>query len=121
MIKTLLTLSLALSGGAASAQIALPLDTNPAIFVKWAKQAFTQNFLDPGSAQYRNTFVAKSGPLLVLCGEVNGKNSSGAYVGFRGFYQTSDPAFKDIYDPKFPGALEAMRPQVCGQKVLDVE
>lgn len=35
---------------------------------------------DPSSAQFRNEHLAKTG---VLCGEVNAKNSMGAYVGFK--------------------------------------
>lgn len=46
----------------------------------------TRNQLkDPGSAQFRNVRVAQFGPGKVVCGEINGKNSYGGYVGFRSF------------------------------------
>ncbi|WP_208348649.1 hypothetical protein [Pseudaestuariivita rosea] len=45
------------------------------------------NFKDPAAAQFRNERVyrmATGG--TVVCGEVNGKNSFGAYVGFKPYY-----------------------------------
>lgn len=50
--------------------------------------------IDPSSAQFRKTFLrpgpkAKDekaeGPRWVVCGEINGKNRNGAYVGFSRF------------------------------------
>lgn len=35
---------------------------------------------DPGSAQFRGDYVTSTGS---VCGEINGKNSFGAYVGFK--------------------------------------
>ncbi|WP_070401292.1 hypothetical protein [Hydrogenophaga sp. PML113] len=42
---------------------------------------------DPGSAQFRNVRVQQylQGPLKIICGEINAKNSYGGYVGFRQF------------------------------------
>jgi hypothetical protein len=39
---------------------------------------------DPSSAQFRNSFFRPVGS--VVCGEFNGKNAYGAYVGFKRFY-----------------------------------
>jgi hypothetical protein len=56
-----------------------------------AEAAITNTFKDPSNAQFRNTFVPLGevggvGGTMVLCGEVNGRNAYGAYVGFRRFY-----------------------------------
>jgi hypothetical protein len=55
-----------------------------------AEDAIRYQLIDPKSADFRNTFAAKSG---VVCGEVNSKNRFGGYVGFREFYY--DPAAQD--------------------------
>ena len=44
--------------------------------------AISASFKDPGSAQFRNDTLRLNG---YLCGEVNSKNSYGAYVGFKKF------------------------------------
>jgi hypothetical protein len=46
------------------------------------KRQAVQNFLDPSSAQFRNLHLTKG----ELCGEYNGKNAYGAYIGFDKFY-----------------------------------
>lgn len=46
-----------------------------------AKRAVAEKLKDPSSAQFQN--VRESGEYV--CGEVNGKNSFGAYSGFRRF------------------------------------
>lgn len=40
---------------------------------------------DPSSVQFRNMKVVTRSKGTVVCGEVNGKNSYGAYVGFKKF------------------------------------
>jgi hypothetical protein len=60
-----------------------------ALIIEVAKKHLTYNFKDPGSAQYRNVVVTDQ---KNVCGEVNGKNAYGAYVGFRRFYVIG-PAF----------------------------
>ena len=59
--------------------------------VAMAKKVVVENFLDPDGAKFRGLtgFGAKNGKnaaLVALCGEVNGKNSYGAYIGFKRFY-----------------------------------
>lgn len=51
------------------------------------KSKVVYSFKDPGSAQFRNitAYRVATGDLAV-CGEVNGKNGFGAYVGFKTFY-----------------------------------
>ncbi|MCF6271616.1 MAG: hypothetical protein L3J37_00280 [Rhodobacteraceae bacterium] len=52
-----------------------------------AVAALTKDFRDPESVRVRNVrgFATPYGDTIV-CGEVNGKNAFGAYVGYRGFY-----------------------------------
>lgn len=53
-----------------------------------AETAMSQTLKDPSSAQFRNVRVLrgvpnlKGEPIDVVCGEVNGKNSYGGYIGF---------------------------------------
>lgn len=66
--------------------------------------------LDPSSAQFRKS-VLKSGPKAkdekaegprwVVCGEINGKNRNGAYVGFSRFIADPEPEGMGAYlEPK---------------------
>lgn len=77
--------------------LALPAvaqDKGYSAFVAKAKAALTRDFKDPMAAQYRNLAVYRSinGKDIVLCGEVNAKNSYGAYVGFAPFYADENSA-----------------------------
>lgn len=57
-----------------------------ATFVAAAKSVLVRDFKDPNSAQFRDTYVsAMSDAAIALCGEVNAKNSYGAYIGFKKF------------------------------------
>lgn len=49
------------------------------------KSAVANMLKDPGSAQFRNVRLVPYGQGSVICGEVNGKNSYGGYVGFKAF------------------------------------
>lgn len=55
---------------------------------------------DPSSAQFRNVEIRKSG---AACGEVNGKNGFGGYVGFRQFVVAPDGDV--MIDPGDPDPL----------------
>ena len=52
------------------------------------KSSVTANFKDPDSAKFRNVKVLVDGDSRTVCGEVNAKNSYGAYVGYTKFYAT---------------------------------
>lgn len=64
-------------------------------FVKQAKAALTRGLKDPSSVQWRDLGLAEGG-LPMLCGEMNAKNSYGAYVGFKRFYYTGRSGFDAI-------------------------
>lgn len=51
------------------------------------KEAMTGYLRDPSSGQYRLLRPGRAGG---ICGEVNGKNAYGAYVGFKRFVITKD-------------------------------
>ena len=50
------------------------------------KQNIRADLKDPNSAEFRNVFITSVGH---ICGEVNAKNSFGAYTGFKRFFATS--------------------------------
>lgn len=59
---------------------------DPAMKEHKAKAYIASKLLDPSSAQFRN--LKRNGGSL--CGEVNGKNRFGAYVGFQTFFASLD-------------------------------
>jgi hypothetical protein len=70
-----------------------------------ARDTVSQVLIDPGSAEFRNVETRDG----AVCGEVNGKNRMGAYVGFVRFYvETANWAA--TLDPQFdPQSLASAR------------
>jgi hypothetical protein len=93
---------------------------NYANFVQQAKTALSADFKDPSSAQYRGMFVSGEA-MPVLCGEVNAKNSYGAYVGFRRFYATGKPFLNSVESAKSDMVFEGMWPSMCGEKKAAID
>lgn len=89
-------------------------------FIAKAKSNVTAGFKDSSSVQWRNLFVSGS-KLLALCGEINAKNSYGAYVGFRRFFATSEPMLQEIENPEQPYVLEKMWGSMCTEELEKVE
>ncbi|WP_278369843.1 hypothetical protein [Vreelandella titanicae] len=59
--------------------------------VKIAKEAVANQLRDPESAQFRNiSETANNLGMATVCGEVNGKNSYGGYVGYQRFVSQAD-------------------------------
>lgn len=54
------------------------------------KLYLSENFIDPDSLKYRNIRTFYENGEFKVCGEVNAKNSFGAYTGFHGFYGDVD-------------------------------
>jgi len=77
-------------------------------FVAQAKKEAVTTFFDPDSAAFRGLHVtSRPGAGRNLCGEVNGKNRMGGFVGYRRFYVSfsmKDSAFlnprMDVTSPK---------------------
>lgn len=49
------------------------------------KAAIAYDLKDPDSAKFRNVRAGLRGKDYMVCGEINGKNSYGAYSGYRPF------------------------------------
>lgn len=107
---------------AISAPAIIPQAKKYSAFIEKAKANIAANLKDPASSQWRNTFVSDAGSkLLVLCGEVNAKNSYGAYIGFRRFFATAEPLLQEIENPKQPSIIEKMWPSMCMNELEKVD
>lgn len=53
--------------------------------IEATKIAVAAELKDPEAAQFKDVVVFKRSKSRVVCGEVNGKNGYGGYVGFRQF------------------------------------
>jgi len=56
------------------------------------KDSVRAKLKDGGSAEFRNVFFSQKGGVPVSCGEVNSKNSFGAFGGFQRYIATNSPA-----------------------------
>lgn len=73
-----------------------------------ARDAVAQILIDPSSAQFRNIQTRHD----VVCGEANGKNRMGAYVGFVRFYvETSN--WTAVLDPQFDPQELSLARRLC--------
>jgi len=59
----------------------ISLKSKESDYIDRANSILIRNFKDPESARFRNVFVSQT-DVPIVCGEVNGKNSYGAYTGF---------------------------------------
>ena len=89
-------------------------------FVVKAKGNITSSLRDPSSVQWRGLFVSGS-KMPALCGEMNGKNAYGAYIGFRRFYATTEKLLTEIENPRDNFVFNGMWPKVCNEETEKVE
>ena len=78
-------------------------------FILDGQKATTERLVDPNSAQFRNVRAQDiTVSLRKVCGEVNGKNRMGGYIGFSGFltYKIGDKWF--VFFESDKGAFEVM-------------
>ena len=75
--------------------------------IETAKQTVANSLKDPSGAQFRNVRLVSYLDGKVICGEVNGKNSYGGYVGFSPFVASTTAS--DLYDKdsKYPDIQSA--------------
>jgi hypothetical protein len=101
-----------------------------AAFAKEAKTAITADFLDPQAAQFRRLFVSdvvsdNGTKIRYLCGEVNGKNSYGAYIGYRRFYSVTGNihGLMHVLNPTedLHELFEERFERNCANKIADVQ
>lgn len=99
--------------------------------VKNGKAVVVEHLKDPGSARFRNLFVASEqatdtdgkdlGPILMLCGEVNAKNSYGGYEGFKRFGASVVPFFDSSIESEHYAFEQVVWNKACANKVRDVK
>lgn len=61
------------------------VNETPQQVIEKGKKAIADTLKDPASAQFRNVRLVQYLDGVVICGEINGKNSYGGYVGFKDF------------------------------------
>lgn len=88
------------------------------VFIKEAKEQVANSMIDPESARYRNLFLSELAT-QALCGEINGKNRYGGYVGFQKFY--SIPFGSAISTGQDDKSFEIGWNSYCKHKVVDVK
>lgn len=82
--------------------------------IRLAQEAAAETLLDPTSALFRDVEVNERGN--AVCGEVNGKNRMGAYVGFTRFYATNvADRFVASLEPEFDSDYLNALEQSCRQ------
>lgn len=86
--------------------------------VRTEKERVKASLKDPESARFSSLYLAKrrsDGPKeIVLCGEVNAKNSYGGYSGARAFI--SSPSMVYLGDQ-----IDALLPEFCADKIIEVK
>lgn len=88
-----------------------------------AKTAITRDLKDPESAKFRDIGIYKSATGkggVSVCGEINAKNSYGAYAGYRGFVANEDLAYVQE-DGEGGGNYAFYAPILCHTKVASVK
>ena len=81
-----------------------------------AKKSLADDMKDPSSAQFRNVKLQPYLDGYVICGEVNAKNSYGAYVGYTRFVASTTSALtyeKSKY-PSIESSANAGLHAACG-------
>lgn len=60
-------------------------ETKEFLWVEKSKDGVRNRLKDPGSAEFKNVQYSNAGGTHVACGQVNSKNSFGAYSGYQRF------------------------------------
>lgn len=72
----------------------------PDYYIPRAEQYVRDSLFDPDAGQFRDvsygTMQTNDGTLHVVCGEVNGKNRYGAYVGYTTFVYQEDSTGREM-------------------------
>ena len=84
-------LTVALLGGCAGIDKVGPEVSLPQEAQKVVSRSVADQMKDPNSAEFRNWHAFQSQSGLLICGEANGKNSYGGYVGFTHFVAHASP------------------------------
>lgn len=84
------------------------LSKEDASLIKKLKEEVASELNDPNSAQFRN--VALNRKTKTICGEINGKNAYGGYVGFRWFGRSEGNG----------GVIYPAMPNVAREKIIEL-
>lgn len=84
---------------------------DPARFRLDEEQRLRDSLRDPESARFRAGFVASVSSLRVVCGEVNERNETGGFVGYRRFIAA--PTFRAREGPVDPEVMDALWSALC--------
>jgi hypothetical protein len=79
------------------------------------KAKLTENFKDPSSVHFKNVIAygISKGPIITfMCGQVNAKNSYGAYIGFKRFFMIG-LGTTEVEDSKNGYVFDQMWPSTC--------
>ncbi len=80
------------------------------------KEAIEAELVDPGSAEYRNTWSGADG----ACGEINARNAMGGYAGFEPFaYEKLTGVVAIGFDPMRPSTARACAISPDGEACAD--
>jgi hypothetical protein len=108
-----------LTGEASNEKVRPPDPQKYLKFVTDAKNVLGSSIAEPASAQYKSLSISGI-TYPILCGQINIKNSSGTYMGFRRFYADNKTTAK-IEDPQDNTIFLQMWPAVCEPKLVDIE
>jgi hypothetical protein len=89
--KHLIFVAALLLGGCAGIDQVGPEVPLPPAAQQSVARAVADQMKDPNSAQFRNWHAFESQMGLIVCGEVNARNSYGGYVGFTHFVAHAAP------------------------------
>jgi hypothetical protein len=122
-----IALSFVLAAGGSVCSQPAPSAKELAAFVKAAKANIMDRMKDPASVQFRNLYVSRSGPLgeapgglLILCGQVNAKNTYGGYVGFKDFY-AAEVILQRVDPEEADSSFAPIAASFCSAKIKDVK
>lgn len=116
MVTTLLAVTLALAGQSnANTLTATPEQAA----IDSTKRALAYNLKDPDSAKFRNVRAGLRGKDYMVCGEINGKNSYGAYSGYQPFMVWgANKIIPDTIDPVSNNSMLRVAISTCSS-ILD--
>lgn len=112
---------LAVFGVVAAIAAAPALAQDYSKFVASAKHELTSEFKDPDAALFRGAAVYQQagGKDLYLCGDVNAKNSFGAYIGYAPFF--ARPGHAAIKEGKDDSLFDALKIGACHKRLATVK
>lgn len=95
------------------------MNASPEQVINMAKNVMADTLKDPVSAQFRNIRLVQYLNGAVICGQMNGKNSYGGYVGFRDFVAGTKSGrirSDDVYSTTITVATNAGIDTACSGK-----